>query len=272
MTKKIFASLLLLCLWSSAIAQKHEFGLFVGSTGYFGDVGYERAEQVLFHQSPALGFVYKANIHNYLSLRSSIQAGTIEGRDEWAKNLNTQMRNLSFKSNIIDFNLGFEFNFMKFAIRKRRTIHSPYVFAGISALSFNPQAENSHGVLIDLQPLGTEGQGTSASAIGKYDLMTWAIPFGLGYKVNFGTRWAISCEWTWRSARTDYLDDVSGYYVDDAYLSETAAEMANPTDIDIVPGMRRGNPNNNDWYNFAGFTISYKIKNRPVKCPKALLP
>ena len=78
--------------------------------------------------------------------------------------------------------------------------------------------------------------------------------------------------WIWRTTATDYIDDVSGYYVNTDFLSEEAAEMANPGTTNSIFGKRRGNPNNNDWYNFAGITISYKIKNRPVKCPKELLP
>ena len=65
---------------------------------------------------------------------------------------------------------------------------------------------------------------------------------------------------------------MSGYYVNSSLLSDEAAEMANQSTDDAIIGKTRGNPNNNDWYNFTGITISYKIKNRPVKCPKELLP
>ena len=65
-------------------AQKTEFGFFVGSSGYFGDVGYEKAEKTLLHQSPAIGVMYKINTHDYLSLRTSIQAGKIKAHDQWA--------------------------------------------------------------------------------------------------------------------------------------------------------------------------------------------
>jgi hypothetical protein len=272
MTKNILFILLALCISGVSLAQKNEFGIFMGSSGYHGDIGNEQIGAVLFRQSPAVGLLHKVNFHDFLSFRSSLQVGTLKANDAKSNNLNTQQRNLSFRSRIIDVNMGFEFNFYKFMIRKRRTVYSPYVFAGISFFAFNPQALNGNGQWIDLQPLGTEGQGLASVGIDKYSLVNWSIPFGLGYKANIGKKIAIGIEWVWRASQTDYLDDVSAYYVDESYLSSLAAEMANPGNNSITPGKSRGNPNMNDWYNFAGITFSYKIKNRPNKCPKALLP
>ena len=142
-------------------------------------------------------------------------------------------------------------------IRKRRTVYSPYVFAGLSFFALNPQALNLNGQWIDLQPLGTEGQGLASVGIDKYSLVNWSIPFGLGYKAILEKIARIRMGL--RASQTDYLDDVSAYYVDESALSSLAAEMANPGNNSITPGKSRGNPNTNDWYNF-GITFSYKIK------------
>ena len=52
--------------------------------------------------------------------------------------------------------------------------------------------------------------------------------------------------------------------------------LAMANDISNVPGYTllgfRIIATNNDWYNFTGLTISYKLKNKPKKCPKELLP
>jgi len=270
MIKEHFFLIVTLCFCVVGYAQKNEYGFFVGSSGYYGDVGYEKAEQVLLHQSPAIGFMYKRNAHDYLSIRTSIQAGKIKASDEWAKNPNTIARNLSFESAILDLNLGFEFNFFKFSSRKRKTTYSPYLFAGISGILFNPKVM---GTQIELQPLGTEGQGTQLPNTGKkYSRMALAIPFGFGYKMNVSKKWSLAFEWTWRSAQTDYLDDVSTVYIDPNLLSSEAAAWSNPSEIEITNGKSRGNTNNNDWYNFTGITFSYKIRNKAHKCPKALLP
>lgn len=263
---------LLFIVFGQSSAQVNEFGLFVGSSGYYGDIGHDRAESVLAYQNKAVGFVYKRNVHDYLSLRASIKLGTVDADDVNSNYKYRQDRNLSFKSDILDFSLGFEFNFAKYIIRKRKTIKSPYLFAGISLVSFNPKAQNRVGEWIDLQPLATEGQGSAVNPNSKYSLNSITIPFGLGYKINIGTKLAIGIEWVWHATNTDYIDDVSAYYVSEDYLSEEAIEMANKSETNVVVGKTRGNPNNNDWYNFTGITISYKIKNRPKKCPKALLP
>ena len=253
-------------------AQKNELGLFIGSSGYYGDIGKNQLGAIFSNQSPAIGISHKINFHDYLSFRSSILYGTLKADDALADDLNTQSRNLSFRSEIIDINLGFEFNFKRFKIHKRKTIYSPYIFAGLSFFTFNPQAQNNLNQLVDLQNLGTEGQETDVNPNKKYKLNSFAIPFGIGYKANLNEKIAFSIEWVWRTTATDYIDDVSGYYVDNTFLSEEAAQIANPGTYDSIIGKRRGNPNNNDWYNFTGITISYKIKNRPVKCPKELLP
>lgn len=251
-------------------AQKHELGLFIGGSGYLGDIGHDRIGQILSQQSPALGFIHKMNLHEHISLRSSFQIGMIKGDDISSKNPNKQARKLSFQSRIIDLSVGVEFNFYEFTVHRNEISYSPFIFAGLSFFSFNPQAKNNDGKWTDLQPIGTEGQGTLASNKNKYELTSWAIPFGLGYKANIGDKLGLSLEWTWRASKTDYLDDVSSYYPDPKFLTEYANEFSNPGNLDNVAGKTRGNPNLNDWYNFTGFTITYKITNKLKQCPRAL--
>ena len=68
--------------------------------------------------------------------------------------------------------------------REGKYYFSPYVFTGISMFSFNPQAK--HGdTWFELQPLGTEGQGTIAYPDKKkYSLTQLCIPFGTGIKYD----------------------------------------------------------------------------------------
>ena len=259
-----------LLLFRVSYAQQNEFGIFIGTSGYFGDVGYEKAEQALAHQSPAIGFTFKKNVHDYLSLRTSIKLGKIEATDDWASNPSNTARGLSFESSIIDLNIGFEFNFMRFSLRNRKTTYSPYLYLGVSGFMFNPKVM---GTDIELQPIGTEGQGSNLpNTENKYSRTALSIPFGFGYKVNVSKKWAVGFEWVWSAAQTDYLDDVSTVYLDPTLLAADAAKWSNPSEIAITEGKTRGNKNNKDWYNFTGITFSYKITNKPNKCPKALRP
>ena len=95
---------------------------------------------------------------------------------------------VSFRSQIIDINLGFEFNFKKFKIHKRKTIYSPYIFAGLSFFTFNPQAQNNLDQWVDLQNLGTEGQETEANANTGELMGTMEV---LGLDVSAGGLWNI---------------------------------------------------------------------------------
>ena len=55
MTKNILFILLALCISGVSLAQKNEFGIFMGSSGYHGDIGNEQIGAVLFRQSPSIG-------------------------------------------------------------------------------------------------------------------------------------------------------------------------------------------------------------------------
>ena len=118
-----------------------------------------------------------------------------------------------------------------------------------------------------LQPLGTEGQGTSARPDSEpYKVDQLAIPFGAGLKFNFG-RIDMQVEWGLRRTYTDYIDDVSGTYVDNDLLAfengPLAALLADPSGIEAIglsnTGHARGDVNTRDWYQYTGLSITYII-------------
>jgi hypothetical protein len=116
-----------------------------------------------------------------------------------------------------------------------------------------------------LQNLGTEGQGTSLSDKEPYKLNQLSIPLGIGLKFNLKKRVAISIEYGIRKTFTDYLDDVSGSYVDpdllSAYNGSLAAEFSDRSldnsNLSNV-GFNRGNSSNKDWYAFYGIMLTFK--------------
>jgi hypothetical protein len=69
-----------------------------------------------------------------------------------------------------------------------------------------------------------------------------------------------------RKTFTDYIDDISQeYYIDfnavpDQSKIGASQYLSDPSATKHAPGMQRGNPQNNDWYSFAGITISYRFK------------
>ena len=159
-------------------------------------------------------------------------------------------------------------NFLPYFTGSAKYNFAPYIFAGLSVFSYNPRAQYN-GVWYDLQPLGTEGQGTTAYTGRKtYSLTQIAFPFGIGCKFSLNKLFCFGVEWGMRKTFTDYLDDVSTTYVDPVQLEAekgtVAAALSNrsitiPGQPSIEPGKARGNSRTKDWYAFAGLTLTMKI-------------
>ncbi|NRA12748.1 MAG: hypothetical protein HRT57_12395, partial [Crocinitomicaceae bacterium] len=120
----------------------------------------------------------------------------------------------------------------------------------------------------DLQPLGTEGQGSSLNSK-SYGLTQLAIPIGLGAKISMGDKASINFEIGLRKTFTDYIDDVgSGSYIDPVLLAAEngplAAELSNRSLSDSRFG-RRGNASTKDWYVFSGVMFTFRL-GKPQKC------
>lgn len=154
---------------------------------------------------------------------------------------------------------------------------------GSSVFKFNPKALFD-GKWYRLQPLSTEGQGLSGGPK-PYSLFQWAIPVHGGIFIKINRRIRAELVVSQYFTRTDYLDDVSGNYVDPVLLISAKGEIAyrlsyrtkevNRDAPDVTAGSIRGNPKRNDQFVFAKVGVSYKLDNitkrkvssKPVKCP-----
>ena len=143
---------------------------------------------------------------------------------------------------------------------------TPYVFAGIGIFHFNPYTKDAAGKKYLLHPLSTEGEGFMPG-IKNYKRTQVSIPFGLGalYSLNEDTR--IGIEFVYRKTFTDYLDDVSNVYVDQASLLNArgtkAVELTYRSDevqAGSYPaaGAHRGNLNNKDGYYYVAVTYTVR--------------
>jgi hypothetical protein len=183
-------------------------------------------------------------------------------------------RNLNFKTKIAEASLIAEFYptymFRKFDSDVEPPRAAPYLMIGVGVFHFNPQTKY-HGTWIDLQPLHTEGEGFKETGIPNYSLTQMNIPMGIGIRYEVGPRFTMRAEMLYRKLSTDYLDDVSGRYIDPAlfpvYLQGTLLQEAidlnsraaekDPywASLNAKAGNIRGNPTNNDAY----FTFSIKF-------------
>jgi hypothetical protein len=253
-----------------ADAQEFEVGAWMGGANYFGDLNSNSSFAMV---RPAGGIFLRNNFNTRWTLKSSVSFGQLAFDDKKSANGFNRQRNLHFKSNVGEIAAMLELNFLEFNKQKKQHWFSPYFTIGFAAFYFNPQAQYQDKWYY-LQPLGTEGQtDPSYSGIKKYRIVNFAIPIGGGFKFSLGRNWNLGVFGDLRVTFTDYLDDVSGVYPSPlslpqgsqgiAYaLADRSGEVGEPIG---GPGRQRGTSKKDDFYLFAGVSISYTIFR--LKCP-----
>jgi len=277
-----------------------EVGITAGASNYMGDLTPSIA---LNETRPMGGIICRFNYSDFLTLRGNALFGQISGSDKnYADVADRYKRNLSFKSNILEFSGTVEYNLSGFTETQRFNPASPYLFAGVGVYKFNPMAYFEYmpdvhvaseygdltqfdGQWIELQRLSTEGQETTKyNERRRYSLTQISIPLGIGYKKQFYDVWAWGIEFGARKTFTDYLDDVSMTYVDpqitggsntglSAALADRTPELRDPSLTNDYGseerlGAARGNQTTNDWYLFLNFTLTRKITGGKAACPQ----
>lgn len=277
---------LLLAFNAQAVEKKKgsslDFGLYLGGSNYWGDL--TRDFQPLWSKTKvAGGLLCRYNVSPYVTFKGSALYGQIQGSDKnYGYDSYRTRRNLSFKSDIVEFSAQLEWNILGYENTRTSYGWSPYLFGGVSVFRFNPKAQFNYiaglhdpslqsqsGEWIELQPLGTEGQETTKfNDKRRYSLTQISIPLGFGSKWQLDDHWAIGVEFGVRKTFTDYLDDVSSIYVDDQIVGGASGPMAValkdrsaelPNEVKFDNNDPRGNPKTKDWYLISGLTLTYRI-------------
>jgi len=247
----------LICL--QATAQYKEVGAFIGTSNYMGDLSEQRLSNEHYHG--VMGVFGRYNANERFSVKASLLKGMISGSDASARSTEIRERNLSFRTHLTELAVTGEMNLSDYNIRAGKG-SVPYLFMGLAVTHFNPQAE-MRGVWYDLQPLHTEGL--------KYHRNTLAVPFGMGMRFNVSYKLNFGFELGARFTSTDYLDDVSTFYPDvfdmRSHAPLTAALSYRTPEVtgsfgENPAGAPRGNAANNDWYLFAGLTVSVNLTDK----------
>ncbi len=262
-------------------SQNSEIGACVGTMFYLGDLNQTKLfklnlkDKSLNQLHIAGGFMYRYNISPRFAFKADFLFGKVSSTDVGTDMAN---RNFNFFSPITEFSAEIELNFFELYNTTGKNRFSPYIFAGITLFSFNPQTSYNDEIY-ELHSLGTEGQGLEGGPK-PYSLTSAAIPFGIGIKATIGRYFAIGAEWGMRWTFTDYLDDVGGrYYNNDALRANygnLVADLADrsPEILDVegnplprhVEGHARGNETTNDAYSFACITLTVKFGNEDRAC------
>jgi hypothetical protein len=237
-----------------------------------------------------------------LSFRLGVNYGSLYATDNWneekalkASNIKDDyfqryVRNLDAKTNIWEGNFLIELSPLRLIgnwefsnMAKWRC--QPYLLGGFSGFYFNPRGTHldlNSGIKkdVDLQPLRTEGQGFNAPGEtfpASYSLFSYAAVAGAGIKFDIGKGLGLGLEYQMRFTFTDYLDDVSGRYIDplyqqtaflnQGYKANQSNQMSDKS-REIIPGYQnaagsfRGNPTDNDKFSTLSIMFFWKIKKR----------
>ena len=290
-------------------------GFTFNSFNYFGDLSPlpNALSADIGFTKPAIGITFGHRFASRYTLRGEFRYGSLSGNDfESADPNNTNarfryVRNLQFRNRIKELTITGVFDLYKnLSTYIDRVSLTPYVFVGITVFHHNPQAfvgddgPSNQGNWVNLKPLGTEGQNLDLPAdhpnAGKkaYSNVQVAIPFGVGVRYKLNEMMDLSFELGVRYLFTDYIDDVSGNFVDvtlfndplAAYLSDRSrevndAESGNARNGEVVGAVtggvlgqntafggygssfqenHRGNNNDNDLYFVTTLRLSYILR------------
>jgi hypothetical protein len=272
-----------------------EAGFGFGSMQYEGDVGGRSpllTDLPLNPTSPpSLSGAFSLSYHPFAfaALRLQGTFGQVQAADSLLSRISAapllkKIRNLHFKSAIQEFSLLMEIHPLMFPFSGNPAYGkiSPYVLAGAGLFGYNPRGlyrdPNGIATWIDLKPLRTEGQGMAAyPGIAEYKAIAYNLQAGAGIRWNISNRLAVGLEILFRKTTTDYLDDVSGTFIDNqsfddffgagTLLAAQAKQMANNAAYSnggnyitgFEPGNLRGSAAAKDYYYNTLLTMRYRF-------------
>jgi hypothetical protein len=214
--------MMLCCLPLATFAQNFHLSARVGVANYQGEL---QSKNLTFKQAKLLGSLgAQYDISEHVTARTYFTLTGLQGDDK--KGTSTmKARNLSFQSKVFEWELSAQYNILSL----NNSWWTPYVYAGVGLFHFNPFTHNTDGAKTYLKPLSTEGQGVVGGK-SEYKLTQFCIPLGIGAMYAISEDVRVGVEMGYRKLFTDYLDDVSTVYVDQAALlaakGQTAVDLA----------------------------------------------
>jgi hypothetical protein len=193
-----------------------------GGSKYIGDIG---KEDYFLPSDLGGGILFKSTINPWMYMRLGFNYMEISGYDSESSSAGRIMRNYSFNGNIMEFNMGIEYNFLPRNPFKKSTNYdrlTPFMFSGISMINYSGTITNNNNLTDD------------------YSGLSWGIPMVLGIKYKLTDHFLFAFESGARYTFTDNLDGTSKN--SKAY----GFNFAGTTNI-----------NSNDWYTFTSIGIIY---------------
>ncbi|MBC7553344.1 MAG: hypothetical protein H7257_05145 [Taibaiella sp.] len=271
-------------------------GTSFGLSDMWGDVGTKSfldhyTNSKYFDKVALLGGLFgRYTVHPALSVRMSLNAGAIYATDEWnydkaiiSDNQGTDAyqryaRGQNAKSNILEGSLLLELTPLRLNPEKKRAYRKgqPYLGAGIGYFHFTPYSSPGLSTkFVEIYDLHLEGDGFGDGFPPAYKLWQVCFPLAIGWRWDIGQHLNIGVEYMYRVTLNDYLDGVSGKYIDNKEYAKHMGPSEAATAIQVadkgylkrlqqpnVAGNMRGNPGNNDAYSSLNVTFYYKVFTR----------
>lgn len=225
--KKVYFILVLLTNLSLGNAQIYEIGVFGGGSNFIGDVG---STKFIAPNEIAIGGLIRWNRSPRHSYRASVIYTTMFADDNLSSDPRREQRGYYFSAKTLEVSTGIEFTFLDFNLHSGNFIFTPYIYSGISML----RHRNFYYV-------------NNTFILGKSNSNAFGIPIALGAKLTLTEHLIFGME---IAARYTFSDEIDGSLPDSEELNS----------------LKFGNINNNDWYVFSGFTLTYTFGRNPCFC------
>ena len=221
---------------------------------YFGDLAPRSETMSTNFALTRPGFSLEA-VYRYtpnFSFRGNIGWYRIQG-DDFSSDPNDENdrfrygRNLQFRNDIFELSAqGIWDIFGNHGTFLNRVQFTPYVWAGVSVLYHEPKGKvpdtNRDGTTpmpeagqwVKLRPLGTEGQFTTVYDVAEYSSVQFSVPAGIGIRASLSKRLDFSFELGYKILFTDYIDDVSGMFIDLGALDNDLSKVMSDRSIEPV--------------------------------------
>lgn len=255
--RRLFLFVFILCFSQLTFAQRHELGIFAGGANVIGDISKAnyinpfptRVEKGGSLYLPiSIGGLYRFNINPQMGFRANISYSKVGAGDHTAKEYYKIQRNKTFKNNIVEGSLMFEYNFFNINDDQEKA-QSPYIFVGVGAFSAKGKEydyDGTNNVIIEKTKYNTD----------------LTIPFGVGYKVRFNYNWILSFETGVRYTNVDYIDYNKGKFTQN--FTDAVADGVIPSEE--YNKRIYGNTSNKDWYVLSGITLTYSFGRPACYC------
>lgn len=213
-----------------AFTQHAEIGLIGGSSYYIGEIN--PSKHLINEFNPALGVFYRKNLNKRYALRGGVNVAKLSASDDITASDLSEFRQLSFSGTLLEGYGILEFNFLPYQINNYKSYpYTPYVFIGAAIFRVSSTIENDGMFFIE--------EPNSA-------VISYSMPFGLGFKFDLSSNLGMGIEWGIRKTWTDQIDGLAESY---------------------SWGYQLSNNQNKDWYAIVGITLNYKILTERDRCP-----